>query len=239
MANGYVNVTAKQIKKRDTLIKKITIAIVVLLLLLLFSFAILSLIYRGGDFVITLDPQFSLESGLKLYDNKELKDDKIKLYAKGIDFMDNISIKWLPEDLSSSKGGSHNGENYIAYTFFVENTGKQKLSYWYEVKFLDIIKKVDEAVRIMIIKNDEKIVYAKKNALTKKEEEGTKAFYSDNSAVLEQRKDMKPNEMDKFTIVMWLEGDDPDCLDDIIGGELKLKLRIIENYTAANNKDNK
>lgn len=230
MEKGLVRLTAKKINKRDRAIKIIIRVVAILLLILFLFYVLLEMVYKGGDFTITLDPQFSLKSGLRMYDNIELKDEKIKLYGKGMDFMDNISIKWLPDNLDKLGGGSHNKDNYIAYTFYLENTGRREIDYWYEVSFVDVIKRVDEAVRIMVIRNGKKEVYAKINNLTKKEEEGTKAFYNDKTAILENRKDMKPKEIDTMTFVMWIEGDDPDCLDDIIGGELKTKIRIIESH---------
>lgn len=234
MGIGTVKVTAKNIKKREKTIKRVSIFIIVLVMFLLILFSILSLIYRGGDFIITLDPNFSLKSGLKMYDDPELKHNKIKMYAKGIDFMDNISINWLPNDLDKHRGGSHNGENYIAYTFYIENTGDKEVDYWYELSIIDVIRNVDDAVRIMIIRNEEKTIYAKKNELTNKEEEGTTMFYSNKIPVLEQRKDIKKDETDKITIVIWIEGSDPDCLDNLIGGELKISMRIIESHTKEN-----
>ena len=35
--------------------------------------------------------------------------------------------------------GDHNGKNYIAYTFYVENTGKENINYWYEVIVDDVV----------------------------------------------------------------------------------------------------
>ena len=58
----------------------------------------------------------------------------------------------------------------------------------------------------------------------------TKKFHSDNIAVLEERKDFAPNDKDKFTLVVWIEGDDPDCIDDLIGGELKMHMDITEEH---------
>lgn len=234
MSRGYVKFTAEKLDKREKRIKLVSKLLIILILFILFLFAILSLVYQGGNFTITLDPQFSLKSGLKMYDNAELKDDKIKLYANEIDFMDNISIDWLPNNLHEHSGGTNNGENYISYTFFIENNGLQAVNYWYEVEIVDVIRNVDEAVRFMIYQNETKTVYAKMNALTNREEEGTKAFYNEKKAVLEQRKAIMPNEIDKYTIVMWIEGDDPDCLDNLIGGELKVKVRIIESYFEEN-----
>lgn len=237
MSRAYVKVTAEKLKNRDRRIKRIYRSLIVLIVLLIFFFAILSLVYQGGDFIITLDPQFSLKSGLKMYEDNELKDSKIKLYAKGLDFMDNISIKWLPDDLDKHRGGSHNGENYIAYTFYIENTGEKPVNYWYEVNIIDVVKNVDEAVRIKIIRNEETTVYAKINAQTNEAEEGTKVFYNEEIAVLEKRSQIQPNETDKYTLVMWIEGDDPDCLDNLIGGELKAKVRIIESHIEGADKE--
>ena len=41
---------------------------------------------------------------------------------------------------------------------------------------------------------------------------------------------MNPGDIDKFTIVIWLEGDDPDCLNNLIGGEIKMHMDIYEEH---------
>ena len=43
-------------------------------------------------------------------------------------------------------------------------------------------------------------------------------------------KDMEPGEYDKYTVVAWLEGWDPDCEDDILGGyiEMNMTFKVIE-----------
>ena len=145
--------------------------------------------------------------------------------------MDNISINWINKDVDDEGNGSHNGDNYIAYTFYVINSGTETVNYWYEMKIDDIIKNVDKAVRVMIFRNGEKTVYAKINETTNQPEENTKEFFSNDIAVLEQRKDFTPNSSDKFTIVVWIEGDDPDCKNDLLGGEIKLHLDITEEHT--------
>ena len=35
-----------------------------------------------------------------------------------------------------------------------------------------------------------------------------------------------PMETHKYTIVIWLEGDDPDCTDDLIGGHVGMEMRF-------------
>lgn len=40
------------------------------------------------------------------------------------------------------------------------------------------------------------------------------------------RQDMQVGEVDKYTVVIWLEGDDPDCQNDIIGGHLEVAMKF-------------
>lgn len=231
-----VVVTADKVRKRKILLKNVKIFILILFLILISMFVVLGLVYNGGRFTVTLDPNLSVKSGLIIYEDIKEKRSQRKLYAEEVEFMDNISIKWLPKNINNEKDGAHNGKNYIAYTFYAENTGKDVINYWYEIVIDDVIKNVDEAIRVMIFLNDEKTVYAKVNADTKKNEIGTKTFYSKDIAVLEPRKNMNPGKIDKFTIVIWLEGDDPDCLNNLIGGEIKMHMDIIEEHIKQENK---
>ena len=48
--------------------------------------------------------------------------------------------------------------------------------------------------------------------------------------MLVQRRDFRSKDVDKFTIVIWIEGDDPDCIDDLIGGEMKMHMTITEEH---------
>ena len=36
--------------------------------------------------------------------------------------------------------------------------------------------------------------------------------------------------IDKYTIVIWLEGDDPECVDGLIGGEIKMHMNLTEEH---------
>lgn len=227
---GTVKVTAEKLDKRKKRLKVTKMVVFISFLILIMAFFILSIIYKGGHFTVTLDPNFSLKSGIVLYENKDDIRYSNKLYAKELEFMDNISGDWLPQNIDSEKDGSHNGDNYIAYSFYVGNTSDQTINYWYSIKMLDVIKNVDEAVRISIYENGVKTLYAKKNELTGEAEPGTTPFYSDKYSVLKQRKGLKPMESDRFTVVIYLEGDDPECVDAIIGGELKLKMEIMEEH---------
>ena len=208
------------------------LSLLALLLLLIVIYLILQIIYNEGRFTITLDSNKTLESGIAIYDNLDDPTPKRKLEATAISFMDNISWKWIPDDVDTEKDGSHNGKNYIAYSFYVENQGRQIINYWYEIIVDDVIKNVDDAIRIMIFKNGEKEVYAKKNALSGEPEEDTIKFVENKKStiILEKRESFSPGDRDRYTIVIWLEGDDPDCVDALIGGELKMHMKLTEEH---------
>lgn len=52
-------------------------------------------------------------------------------------------------------------------------------------------------------------------------EVGTTPFYSKNQIMVQHIKNFKPGDVHKYTIVLWLEGKDVDCTNEIIGGEFR------------------
>lgn len=227
---GTIKVTANRLRQRKKGARIVRIVFLVLLILFSFMYVILGIIFNGGRFTVTLDPSFALENGLVMYESISDKNKTNKLYADSIDHMDNISVNWINKNIDNESDGAHNGDNYIAYTFYLENEGNVEFDYWAEIVIDDVIKHVDEAVRIMVIHNGESVVYGKVNSLTGKSEDGCVDFYSDRIPVLRQRHGFKPGDIDKYTIVIWLEGDDPDCVDAIIGGEIKMHMDIREEH---------
>lgn len=239
MAKGEVVLTAQQVKKRKKTEKIVTLVLLLLLLFLVITYFILNIIYNEGSFTISMDKNTYLESNLVMYESLNDRSSVLKLSTSKLAFMDNISINWLPENINKEAEGAHNGENYIAHSFYLENQGEETINYWYSIDIDDIIKNVDDAVRIMIFVNDEKVVYAKKSSITGKAEPGTKEFRNDKTIILEERPGLNPNERDKVTIVVWLEGDDPECVNAILGGEMKMHMDIYEEHVEEKNVQNK
>lgn len=236
-----ITLDSEKVKKREQRIKILKITILLILLFLIILYFILRVVYELGDFTVSLDPQLEEKSGLVMYEHLADKQNKRILKAEKLEYMDNICVKWLPDNLSEGEG-SHNGDNYLAYSFYLENQGVDPINYWYTIISDDVIKNVDRAIRIMVIRNDEKTIYAKANETTGEAEifgdEITTPFYSNTNLILQQRQNMQPGEIDKFTIVIFLEGDDPDCTDELIGGEMKMHMDITEEHTAPQNTAN-
>ncbi len=232
MANRDVVVKADKIRNWKKLGKFIKLAIFLLLLMLIIFYIVLKLIFNDGSFIVSLENNDMLYSGLAMYETLNDPTPKRKLKAEEVQFLDNISIKWLPKDITEYEG-SHNGKNYIAYSFYMENQSKAVLNYWYSVTMDDVILNADEALRIMIYVNDQKTVYAKGNSIDGKAEPGTVKFREDEDGtiILEQRKDMQAGDLDKITVVVWIEGDDPECTNALIGGHARLRMKLIEEHT--------
>ena len=221
-ANKIVDVSAR--------IKKIKRALLIMLIFLLIIYFALRVAYDTGRFTVVLDTSSDMKGALVMYANKNEKLTRRTLSADVLDFMTNISEDWLPENIDDEADGGHNGENYIAYTFYIENMGDETIHYWYRIHIDDVVKNVDKAIRVAVYLNGEKTVYAKANERTSKPEENTTAFKDEESVMLVQRRDFKSKDVDKFTVVIWVEGDDPDCIDDLIGGEMKMHMTITEEH---------
>ncbi len=225
-----VTLGSEKLKKREQKIRVIKLGLLIITLFLIIIYFLLRLFYEGGAFTVALDDALEKKSGIIMYENLSEKNAKKILKVDELEFVDNISINWLPSNINEEGEGTHNGDNYIAYTFYIENKGVDTINYWYSIKVDDVVKNVDRAIRVMLYRNDEKTVYAKANESTGNAETGTEKFLSDTTIVEKQRAEFKAGDIDKFTIVIWIEGDDPDCVDALIGGMMKMHMDITEEH---------
>lgn len=232
--NDIIMKRASKIKKKKKLKKIIKLSLLILVLLLLLSYFVIGLIYNNGNFTITLDKNLYMQNNLIIYDNVDYKVFRSELNAEPVEYLDNISSRWLPNNLYDHQGGSHNGDNYIAYTFYIENMGQEVSDYWSEVIIDDVIRDIDEAIRIRVYKNDSFVTYAKlgRNGAVERD---TVAFEDDTHVGLDHVENFAPGDIIKYTIVIWLEGNDPDCTDNLLGGEIKLHMEF--NSEFKENKD--
>lgn len=62
-------------------------------------------------------------------------------------------------------------------------------------------------------------------------------FISDTLIAQGQQSAVAPGDVHKYTVVLWLEGDDPDCTNELIGGHMGVELNfsLLEEETAEEN----
>ena len=180
---------------------------------------------KMGNFTINLNRLELYRRGISISETGEFDDATAKLTANSVKDATNISIEDLPEDVDGVERGSHNGKNYMAYTYYVRNAGKEDLGYIAKITLDSCAKGAEKAVRVAVWKNGERVVYAAP-AKSGDAENGCENFESKEIVCSYHEKDFLVGNVDRYTIVIWMEGDDPECVDSIIGGSVQFSMYI-------------
>lgn len=227
--HGEVVVSADKIRRRKKIQKISRIVLIFLIIIVIISYIVVAFMYNGYNFTITLDSNLYYENHLVIYETENYKIYRRQLRPAALEYFDNISYKWLPKDLNDYEG-SHNGDNYFAYSFYIENLGNDIEDYYMEVIIDDVVKNVDDAIRYRIYFDGEETTYAKLSPDTNEAEPGTVPFESEKLITSQNIEKFGPGEKHKYTIVMWLEGSDPECTDNIIGGEFRAHMEFKSEF---------
>lgn len=215
---------AKEVKRHVFLTRVLSLLIGILVAIIAIAYAISYFYDKFGGFTVRVNKYDMVNQGLTLSETPTY-DKAIGVLTADTQYdMTNISGKDLPENIDMVNG-SHNGNNFIAYTFYLINSGDDTVSYDYELYIENVSKGVDEAVRVAVYKNGEKTVYGK----TKSNGSGIESdcdyeFLSATIVAQGRQESFEPKSKDKYTVVIWLEGNDPDCVDDIVGGTIKFAM---------------
>ncbi|MBR1731654.1 MAG: hypothetical protein IJ725_04405 [Ruminococcus sp.] len=184
---------------------------------------------QWGDLVVTVENGSDGKTILLSESADFSEGNGVKLNGGSVKEVTNITKAWLPKDLDK-KDGSHNGKNYLAYTFYLKNTGDKDLDYKTTMTLTGQSKGADEATRIMIIKNGEEAVYAKGKFSDRKTAETDATKWKTTDTILEVKSsDLKAKSQDKYTVVIWIEGNDPECVDAIRGGHIRSQMTFSVN----------
>lgn len=189
-----------------------------------------------GNFVISIKGMY--DAGISLYDNSSEKQLTTRLVAqplsKGID----TDYSYIPNDIGSIEG-SHNAEDgkYLAYTFYLVNSGTIDCNVRMEMSLTDTRKDIDKILRVLIIKDSDYkqdgTVYAapKDDGTPETVTDGTYDYgqtvpFVGNQVLSTDYTDFQVGEVYKFTIVMWLDGWDSDESQSMLGGAIKTQLNF-------------
>ena len=237
-----VNTTAEKVHKRDWLIRIIALILLILLLIIGIGYCSVSILNKAGRFTVSLVPN---QYGIQLADDESFDSPTLNLSAAPVEDMNNITKEWLlnkngelgddPQYADFAEldrvWGEHNGKNYLAYTFGVRNAGENPedvVSYRVTLNLEYQYKGADEAVRVMVFRNGKPTVYAKPRTTDGKLESfaADKNFLDEDIVFEDVRSDFEIGETDRYTVVIWLEGEDPECVNAIMGGEAKFSMNF-------------
>jgi len=217
--------------------KKLIIKIVSVLIAMFLLIYVISVMYsKFGDFTISINKYNYVEYGLSLSETRDFKSPTSSLNCRATDLITNIDGSSLDRLDLGAVDGKDNGDNYLCYTFYLKNSGKKSVIFEYSVVIVNMTLDIEKAVRLRLMTSynggkTEQIDYARMSSAKNENgeylpEPDTTPFLSKSTVMSLQINDFQPDDVMKYTVVLWLEGNDPECTDDIIGGQFKIDMKF-------------
>lgn len=199
----------------------------------LFSAVLAILAWFGantGNFIVMLDRD-EFRRGICLCSDGSFSKPEPRLYAASIGEVDNISYTDINLNLVKENPGTYIDEefSYLAFTYFLKNSGEEPVDIKYRIYITENYRNADQAVRVLLIEDDER------ERMFQKPDSVEHEYYAmpdalhfvDDKVVCEDIiHEFQPGEVRKFSVIIWLEGQDPDCTDDLLGGMIKLRMKF-------------
>ncbi len=228
---------------RRKLIARIVAVIMVLIMFALFAVFISgSVAENSGVFQIQTHNKGNSSSSsssqavpmISLSNTQDFLEPTTVIKGEPVPAMNNISqLKDIPSNIDNEMDGSHNGQNYFAHTFYLKNSGDGSGDIVIDFNILATFRGAEKAMWVRFYHNGVLTTYAKANA-DGEPEYGTIPFFSEDKVMIDRIEDVQPGQVEKFTIVIWLEGDDPDCTDEIKGGFVRFSLDFTVDINEGN-----
>jgi len=231
-------VRASQLRIDKLILKIVPIIMSCLAIAIVATYMVSALYTKYGGFSVSINKYHYVEYGLSLSETADFKKPTSDLNCQASEIITNIAGASLDAYDLGAIDGQDNGDNYLCYTFYCKNTGTETVSFNYAIVINKMTMDIEKAVRIRLItsvngQDKTDITYARvssnedpNNLGSFLPEEGTTPFLT-KTTVLDKRQDnFASGDIMKYTVVIWLDGDDEDCVDDIIGGEFKIDMKF-------------
>lgn len=227
--------TAKEIRRYQLTKKALRLIAFALLILTVMVYVITVMYTKFGSFTITINKFDNVDYSIALSEHANYTTPLVRLNCDALENITNIDGSNLPMEKLGMKDGRDSGENYLCYTFYLLNNGKQTVDIDYYMYIANDTQDLSSAMRVMIIKSrngEERDVTTYAEAAYVDEyhnavpEEGTVCFDDALTVMRDTIPAYAPGEIYKFTVVMWIEGPDKDCVDALIGGSFKVDMKF-------------
>lgn len=233
--------TGRQIAAMQKRIKMASIIALSLLILVIIIYLLFIFLSGGGsgddygNFTVKCDA--GSRNMISLSETADFKKPTVILKGTSVNDLWHCTEDWLPKDIDKYEG-AHNGSgrseddpSYLSYSFYVKNVMDHPITYTYDLRLVYADDLVLEASRIKIFRNGETITYGKnQDGKDKPEPEAVSLIENDEKGRLIRVDDNLIDSMstDKYTVVIWLEGEDPECVNEsnIFGKTMKLEMNL-------------
>ncbi len=206
--------------------KFILIGVTIGVVAMMISYAFVRLYDRTGRFSVMVDNPDTTYA-VTLCEHADFRTKSSRLTNDQQVTISNLCGEALPKNIDQVDG-EHNGDHYLAYTFYCKNIGSGKESMTYEITFNNVTNNIDECIRVRVYVNGVYTDYAK----TRSDGGGKEPHLCDKSfagkyvVCHEEIPEVAYDEYVRFTVVIWVEGDDPDCNDSVVHGKIKFDMQI-------------
>lgn len=209
---------------------------------------------KVGNFVVILkEDKVKISACLtKDFEN----DKTSRFDVPGIEYLSDTTFQDLPDSLPHDVGIKNDEKNkYIAFSFYLLNLTDRAIDYDMSIEIVDELAgkngnyKPSDALRILILEEREmdENLEGNKNlkedgTLYAKEEDSQEGidelkaanypadkvtYFADDDVIINQKENsFAVDGVIKYTVVIWLEGYDISCKDELIGGRLKMKMNF-------------
>ncbi len=222
--------TAREVKLYRRLMKILPAAAGAIAALAVVGYVAAMMYSKYGSFTVTVNNFDNVQYALSLSEYPEFNEATARLNADAIKDIDCMRTADVPGHLDDWDNPNNSKGNYLAYSFYVKNAGRETVDVNYELFIRGATLGIERAVRVRLYTgetgNRSYTDYAYPKTSGGGPEEGTKIFKTDSTITTGQILQMKTGDIYKFTVVIWIEGDDPDANDDILGGQFKIDMNL-------------
>lgn len=226
VSSAYKNTTIKSI------FKKKSVWAIIMILALFLSGTVALLTYYGqqvGSFVVGVSDK-GYQGGLVLSKTQDFSTSSPRLVGDSVSNVHPISVLDIYSEKVLQNDGSYipKSKNYMGFTFYLKNEGNISINVDVSMTITKATNYVDRATWIWLFEGEEDkngTIYRKKDSIAHEYPAGYndnnyKEYEGDELVMRSTIVYFKPQEIKKYSIIIWLEGEDPDCVDT---GEYSVK----------------
>ncbi len=199
--------------------------------------AILSIIFalitfygqNAGNFVMSIDAAAKLR-GIVMSETEDFEIKTTRLLSDPVIDARDVTYAWLKIDEVKNTSGNYydRDHDYVAYTFYLKNDGLETVDLVYYLRITSIYNNLDKSIRVLIIEDDEETVYKRPDEISHNQYPDdyprTTHFLTDRMVARKNITNFRPNQIKKFSVLIWIEIYDPDTTDDILGGMIRMEM---------------
>jgi hypothetical protein len=217
--------------------KKLVTALLIFFLELSSIIALLT--YYGqnvGCFTISLSKEVS-NYNVYISTDEEFKSYSPRLICDSFTNAQQITYTIINTNYVRKANGIYkgNGNTYVGYTYYVKNMGRETANLNFRMNIAQAEKNAEDVLWVWYFEgNDDSSgrMFQKKDDLNNLPAnwEGyhssyrEREYFINDTTVFDGRFDLKSQEVKKFSLIIWLEGDDPDVNDQIVGGKINFNV---------------